>query len=64
MYHNLLGAALGDPLLMWTPARLETADLLPHRFLTMPVWECLKREQADQPVCGKVVAFLSENVTL
>lgn len=48
---------------VWKPARLQTADLLPHKFLTTIVWEGLQREQDDRLVCGKVVAFLPENVT-
>lgn len=58
-----LGRCPGDPLLMWKPTRLQTADLLPHKFLATIVWESLQREQDDQLVCGKVVAFLPENVT-
>lgn len=58
-----LGRCPGDPLLMWKPTRPQTADLLPHKFLATIVWESLQREQDDQLVCGKVVAFLPENVT-
>lgn len=63
-HHNLLGAALVTQCWwMWKPARLQTADLLPHKFLATIVWEGWQREQDDRLVCGKVVAFLPENVT-
>lgn len=31
----------------------KTAGFLPHKFFTMIVWECLRREQDEQLVCGK-----------